>query len=83
MTKNPGTTWHTHRSAAKRVGRSRRTIRNWRVWGMPMGWQVIDGQRTRVVREDLLLEHSRLHMKQNPVHQLRLRAQRRALSETA
>lgn len=70
-------TWHTYRSAAKRVGRSVRTIQHWREWGMPMGWQVIDSQRARVVREDILLKHFRLHLKNNPVHQNRMRALRR------
>lgn len=69
--------WHTYRSAAKRVGRSTKAIANWRRWGMPMDWRIIEGQRTRVVREDVLLAHFRLHLKQNPVHQLRLRAKRR------
>lgn len=68
--------WHTYRTAAKRVGRSERTIRCWRQWGMPMGWQTIEGQRTRVVREDILLKHLRLHLVQSPVHQQRMRALR-------
>lgn len=83
MTGNPGTTWHTYRSATKRVGRSERTIRNWRVSGIPMGWQVIEGQRTRVVREDILLKHFRQHLTNSPLHQNRLRAQRRALANAA
>lgn len=41
--------------------------------GMVMGWEVIDGQRTRVVREDVLLAWWRDTMDSNPVHQLRLR----------
>lgn len=45
---------------------------------MPMGWQVIEGQRTRVVREDVLLKHLRLHLAQSPVHQHRMRTLRRA-----
>jgi hypothetical protein len=71
-------TWHTYRTAAKRVGRCEKTIANWRRWGMPMSWKVIEGQRTRVVREDVLLKHFRLHLAQSPVHQYRLRASRAA-----
>ncbi|WP_431795657.1 hypothetical protein [Microbacterium enclense] len=68
--------WHTYKTAAKRVGRAERTIRHWRLQGMPMGWQTIDGQRTRVVREDILLRHFRLHLAQSPIHQQRMRALR-------
>jgi hypothetical protein len=75
--------WHTYRSAAKRVGRSVRTIRYWREWGMPMSWKVIGGQRTRVVREDVLLKHFRQHLKNSPVHQYRLRAQQRTIENAA
>ena len=67
------TVWHTYRSAAKRVGRSERTIRYWRQWGMPMSWATVDGQRARVVREDILLSFWRDHMNADPVHQQRLR----------
>ena len=35
--------------AAKRVNRSTRAIRRWRLHGMPMGWEVRDGQRVRVL----------------------------------
>ncbi|MGN7968154.1 hypothetical protein [Microbacterium sp. 22296] len=66
--------WHTYKTAAKRVGRTEKTIANWRRWGMPMEWHVIDGQRTRVVREDVLLKHFRLHLAQSPAHQYRMRA---------
>lgn len=72
--------WHTYRSAAKLVGRSERTIKNWRIWGMPMSWQIIDGQRTRVVRQDVLQEHFRKHLAASPVHQYRMR---RYLTELA
>lgn len=76
-------TWYTYRAAARRVERSARTIRHWREWGMPMGWKVIDGQRTRVVRGDILLQHFRMHLKNSPVHQNRLRAQRRQIQDAA
>lgn len=55
-----------------------RTIRRWRLQGMPMSWQVIEGQRTRVVTEEVLLAHWRLHMTQNPVHQQRMRSKQKA-----
>lgn len=70
--------WHTYRTAAARVGRTERTIRNWRIWGMQMEWRTIEGQRTRVVREDVLLQHFRLHLAQSPAHQYRMRALRNA-----
>ncbi|MFN3948655.1 hypothetical protein [Microbacterium sp.] len=70
--------WLTYRTAAARVGRTERTIRNWRIWGMPMEWRTIEGQRTRVVREDVLLEHFRLRLAQSPTHQYRMRALRNA-----
>jgi len=74
---------HTYRTAAKRAKRSDRTIRHWREWGMPMGWALIEGQRTRIVDEDVLLAHWRMHMKNDPAHQNRLRAKRRAAAQTA
>ncbi len=73
--------WHTHKTAARRVDRTERTIRYWRERGMPMSWRVIDGQRTRVVREDIQLKHFRLHPAQSPVHQYRMRARRRSQAE--
>lgn len=72
--------WHTYKTAARRVDRSERTIRYWRQWGMPMSWKVIDGQRTRVVQEAVLLKHLRLHLAQSPAHQYRMRALRNAAS---
>lgn len=38
-----------------------------------MSWQLIDGQRTRVVREDVLLAWWRDAMDNSPVHQLRVK----------
>lgn len=49
----------TYREAAARVRRSIRTLWRWRKRGMPMGWARRDGQRVRVVREDVLLAHWR------------------------
>lgn len=69
-------TWHTYTSAAKRVGRSRRTIRHWGAQGMPMSWRTIDGQPTRVVLEHVLLKWYRERFKNDPVHQQLMRAKR-------
>lgn len=63
----------TYREAAKRVGRKRRAIQYWRARGMPMGWEVRDGQRVRVVEEHVLLAWWRERLKHDPVHQQRLR----------
>ena len=65
----------TYREAAKRVGRSRRTIRHWRLNGMRMGWEIRDGQRVRVVDETVLLAWWRERLRNWPAHQYRLRAQ--------
>ena len=70
--------WLTYKQAAKHVGRSPRTIKLWCEQGMTRGWKTIDGQRTRVVSERVLLEWSRQKMKNSPVHQYRMRAIRRA-----
>lgn len=72
--------WHTYRTAAARVNRSERAIRLWGQGGMPMDWQVIEGQRTRVVREDVLLATWRAKMRDNPAHQNRLARARREQS---
>lgn len=76
MRDEDGFTWHTYRSAAKRAGRGVSTIANWRRWGMPMEWRIIEGQRARVVREDILLAHIRQHLAAWPAHQYRMRALR-------
>ncbi|MFS0851993.1 hypothetical protein [Microbacterium sp. 179-I 3D4 NHS] len=67
--------WFTYAEAAKRVKRCHRTIRRWHSIGMPMEWKIIEGQRTRVVREDILLAFFRQTLQNSPVHQYRLRAQ--------
>lgn len=67
----------TYREAAKRVGRSRRTIRHWRLQGMPMDWDVRGGQKVRVVELSVLLRWWRQRLKNDPIHQQRLRAQKR------
>lgn len=63
--------WLTYRGAADRVGRSLRSIKQWRKDGMAMGW---DDQGRRIVKEDVLLQELRKRLDRNPVHQLRLRA---------
>ncbi|MFJ4255164.1 WhiB family transcriptional regulator [Microbacterium sp. NPDC090003] len=65
--------WYTYKQAAARVGSSERTVRHWRSDGMVMGWEIIEGQRTRVVREDVLLAWWRDTMDRSPVHQFRVR----------
>ncbi|WP_194385351.1 hypothetical protein [Microbacterium luteum] len=65
----------TYREAAKRVGRSRRAIQYWRARGMPMEWETRNGQRVRVVEQRTLLAWWRQRLKNDPVHQQRLRAQ--------
>lgn len=67
--------WLNYTEAAHRVGRSDRIIRKWRRDGMAMSWQVgTDGQRERVVREDVLLAWFRDRLKASPVHYYRMRA---------
>jgi len=63
----------TYREAADRVNRSRRSIRRWRLNGMPMGWDTRDGQRVRVVSEETLLAWFRARLIADPVHQQRMR----------
>ncbi|MFJ2541884.1 WhiB family transcriptional regulator [Microbacterium sp. NPDC087589] len=65
--------WLTYKQAAARVRSSERTVRHWGSDGMVMGWQTIEGQRTRVVREDVLLAWWRDAMDNNPAHQHRVR----------
>lgn len=67
----------TYREAAKRVHRSRRTIRHWRLQGMPMSWDVRDGQRVRVVELRVLLSWWRQRLKNDPIVQQRIRAEKR------
>lgn len=71
-------TWLNYSQAAKRVGRSDRTIRRWRRQGMPMGWGTVDGYRARVVREDVLLAWWRERLSNDPIHQQRMRQRAKA-----
>lgn len=63
----------TYREAAKRVQRSIRTINRWRRGGMPMGFEHRDGQRVRVVEEQILLAWWRERLNSWPTHQYRMR----------
>lgn len=63
----------TYREAAARTKRSIRSINRWRRGGMPMGWDTRDGQRVRVVDEQILLKWWRERMQSWPPHQYRLR----------
>ncbi|WP_336642806.1 hypothetical protein [Microbacterium sp. MMO-113] len=63
----------TYRQAARRVGRSMRAVRYWRARGMPMSWEIREGQKVRVVEESVLLAWWRQRMKNDPVYQINLR----------
>lgn len=63
-----------YREAAKKVHRTKRCIEYWRARGMEMGWDTRDGQRVRVVDEDVLLAWWRERLKNDPAHRYRLRA---------
>lgn len=63
----------TYREAASAVRRSVRTIKRWRRAGMTMTWEHRDGQRVRVVDEDLLFATLRDRLDAWPSHQYRLR----------
>lgn len=62
-----------YREAAARVGRSRRAVQRWRRNGMPMGFEWRNGQRVRVVDEEVLLAWFWERLAADPVHQARLR----------
>lgn len=63
----------TYREAARRVRRSVITIKRWRRNGyLSMGWERREGQRVRVVTEDVLLACWRERMRADPIHQQRL-----------
>lgn len=68
--------WLTYREAAKRVGRKHRAIRYWRAKGMPMRWEERNGQQVRVVLESVLLAWWRQRLRNDPVHQQRMRVLR-------
>lgn len=62
-------TWLTYREAARRVGRSVRTIKRWRRAGMPMRLE----NGFRQVRLDILQTWYRRKLKAWPTHQYRMR----------
>lgn len=70
----------TYREAAKRVHRTKRCIEYWRARGMVMDWDVRDGQRVRVVDEQVLLAWWRERLRNDPAHRYRLRAKKAALA---
>ncbi|GGH34081.1 hypothetical protein [Microbacterium album] len=68
------TVWLNYRQAAKRVSRSRRTIRRWKARGMPM---TFDDRGRRVVDEEVLLAWWRGRLLADPIHQARLKAKQK------
>ncbi|MGK9222267.1 MULTISPECIES: hypothetical protein [unclassified Microbacterium] len=69
----------TYREAAARVRRSRRTIRRWRLNGMPMSF---DSEGRRVVDEHVLLAWWRDRLQADPIHQARLKAKQKGPDPT-
>lgn len=62
-----------YREAARRVRRSIRTINRWRKSGMRMEWEEREGQKLRVVDQEVLLSYWRDRLDNWPAHQYRLR----------
>ncbi|GGM41942.1 hypothetical protein GCM10010489_11200 [Microbacterium saperdae] len=64
-----------YRESAKFLGKSVVTIKRWRRNGMPMLWEVRDGQRYRVVEKQVLQAWWRQRLAADPVwrHVLRRR----------
>lgn len=75
----PDVRWLTYKQAAVRVKSTDRTVRRWVRDGLPSRTNVIAGQATVVIREDLLLAHWRERMANETVHQAKLRAKFRSL----
>lgn len=71
-------TWLTYNEAAKRIGRSRSSIHNWRRDGMPMRWRNTPDGPERIVDESVLLAWFREKLRADPVHQARMRKYARA-----
>lgn len=65
--------WLSYREAAKLTGKSIVSIKRWRRNGMPMGWEIREGQRYRVVRKAILQKWWRERMTADPVWQNKLR----------
>lgn len=72
MTEN----YFSYREAARATRRSVMTIKRWRRHGLPMGWETREGQRVRVVREDVLKAWWRERMTHDPVWQNKMRRRR-------
>lgn len=68
-----GDRYLTYRQAAARVHRSKRAIQRWRKHGMPMGYNAAG---ERIVQESVLLAEFRRRLRNDPVHQQRLRVLR-------
>lgn len=73
----------TYREAARKVKRSVRAIKRWRAQGMPMSWDIREGQRVRVVEERILLAWFRARLTAWPPHQYRLRKLRAQDDDTS
>ncbi|WP_292694263.1 MULTISPECIES: hypothetical protein [unclassified Microbacterium] len=73
----------TYREAAHAVRRSVRTIKRWRHSGMPMTWDLRQGQKVRVVDEDVLFAWLRDRLDAWPSHQYKLRRLQAAAAPTA
>lgn len=63
----------TLREAARRVMRSELTVQRWQAAWMVTGWKVIEGQRARVVGEDVVLAWWRDRLDAWPAHRYLLR----------
>ena len=72
--------WLTYKGAARRVRRSRDTIRRWRRAGMPMGF---DEEGRRIVEEAVLLEWFRARLLADPIMAARRRARAKQHKEEA
>lgn len=71
----------TYREAARATRRSVITIKRWRRNGMPMGWEIREGQKHRVVDEAVLKKWWRERMTADPVWQHRLKKIRQEREE--
>lgn len=65
----------TYREASKLVGRSRRTLRHWRLNGLPMTWGTRNGQTVRLVEITALRKYARERLRNDPIVQQRIRAE--------
>lgn len=60
----------TFRTAAKAAGCTVRTLHNWKTAGMVTH---LDERGRRIVAEDELMMHKRIHLRANPAHRYRMR----------